>query len=96
MYHLQVVTPEQIIFDDEVIALIAPGKEGDLGVLTNHAPLLASLKSGILNITDKYNKKSYYSISKGFLEVNHNKASIIAETVERIDSVNIGAVLKIS
>lgn len=90
MYHLQVLTPEQVIFDDEVIALIAPGEDGYFGVLTNHAPLLASLKTGVLNITDKYNKKSYYKVSTGFLEVNHNKVSIIVETIERIDPVNIG------
>lgn len=90
MYHLQVVTPEQVVFDDEVMAFIAPGEEGYLGVLTDHAPLLASLKTGILNITDKYNKKSYYKVSAGFLEVNHNKASIIIETIERIDPVNLG------
>lgn len=90
MYHLQVVTPEQIIFDDEVIALIAPGENGYLGVLTDHAPLLSSLKMGILIITDKYKKKSYYKVSAGFLEVNHNKASIIVETIESTAPVDIG------
>jgi len=90
MYHLQVVTPEQVIFDDEVIALIAPGEEGYFGVLTNHAPFLASLKAGTLNITDKKNKKSYYKVSAGFFEVNRNKASIIVTTIERIDAVNLG------
>lgn len=90
MYHLQIVTPERIIFDDEIIALIASGEEGYLGVLTNHAPLLTSLKSGILIITDKHNKKSYYRASAGFLEVNNNKASVIVETIEPTEPVNIG------
>lgn len=90
MYHLQVLTPEQIIFDGEVIALIAPGEQGYLGVLTNHAPLITSLKSGALIITDKDNQKSYYHVSTGFLEVSHNKASIIVETVESIAPVEVG------
>lgn len=90
MYHLQVLTPEQIFFDDDIISLIAPGKQGYLGVLTNHAPLLTSLKTGILIITDKNNKKSYYNISTGFLEVSHNKASIIIESIEPTDPVDIG------
>ena len=63
MYRLQVVTPEQIIFDDEVLALVAPGVDGYLGVLTDHAPLLVSLKVGILIITDNNNKQSYFNIS---------------------------------
>lgn len=82
MYHLQVLTPEEIVFDDEVVALIAPGKQGYLGILTDHAPLITSLKSGLLVITDKNGKKISYNISKGFLEVSQNKASIIIEKLQ--------------
>jgi F-type H+-transporting ATPase subunit epsilon len=90
MYHLQVVTPEQVMFDDEITALIAPGEDGYLGVLTDHAPILVSLKEGTLIITDKHNIKSYYHVSAGFLEVNHNEASILVETIEPIAPVNLG------
>lgn len=90
MYHLQVVTPEQIIFDDEVLALIAPGENGYLGILTDHAPILTSLKAGVLIITDKHNEKSYYQVSTGFLEVNHNRASILVEVIQATDPINIG------
>lgn len=90
MYHLQVVTPEQIIFEDDVNALIAPGADGYLGVLTDHAPILVLLKEGILVITDKNNAKTYYKVSIGFLEVNHNKASIIVETIQSSAPVDLG------
>lgn len=90
MYHLQVITPEQMILDKEILALIAPGKNGYFGVLSNHSPLLASLKSGILIITDKAKIKSYYKISSGFLEVSHNKASILVDTIEPTSFVDIG------
>lgn len=90
MYHLQVLTPEEIIVDEEVIALIAPGEQGYFGVLTNHAPLIISLKPGILIITDKNNQKTYHNVSHGFLEVSHNQASIIIETIEPTAPVDIG------
>lgn len=90
MYHLQVVTPEEVIYDDDVIALIASGEDGYLGILTNHAPILVALKKGILILTDKNKKKLYFNTSKGFLEVNHNKASIILETIEPRAPVDIG------
>lgn len=90
MYQLQIMNPEQMIFDDEIIALIAPGENGYLGVLTGHTPLLVSLREGILIITDKYNKKTYYEISPGFLEVNGNKASILIETIHPTAPVDIG------
>lgn len=90
MYRLQVMTPEETIFNDEVVDLIAPGENGYLGVLTNHAPLLSSLKAGILIITDKSKKQLYYEISTGFLEVHNNKASIIVETIQPTAPVDIG------
>lgn len=90
MYHLQILTPEQVFFDDEIIALIAPGQESYLGILRDHAPLMTPLREGVLIITDKNNKKSYYQVSEGFLEVSHNKASIIVETVQTTAPVDLG------
>lgn len=90
MYHLQVLTPEQVVMDDEVLALIAPGEQGYLGVLTGHAPLITSLKAGVLVITDKTGKKTYYKISTGFLEVSHNKASLLVETIQSTAPIDIG------
>ncbi len=90
MYHLQLITPEEIVFDSQVAAVIAPGEDGYFGVLTNHAPLLASLKKGILIITDVYNKKSYYAVSAGFLEVSHNILSVIVKSAEPTNPIDIG------
>ncbi len=90
MYRLQILTPEEIIFDDDIISLIAPGEQGYLGVLTDHAPIITSLKPGILIITDINNIKSYYNVSRGFLEVNHNNASIIAESISPREPIDIG------
>lgn len=90
MYHLQIVTPEKVFFDGQVKALIAPGEEGYFGILTNHAPMLAALKQGVLIITDEHNKKFYYDISLGFLEVNHNQCSIIIDAITPRAPVDIG------
>lgn len=90
MYHLKVLTPEEIIFDDEVVAIIAPGTLGYLGVLTNHAPLMTTLKTGHLIITDKDKKKHFYEISHGFLEVNHNQVFLLVDSIEKSAPVNMG------
>lgn len=90
MYRLQVATPENMFLDEDVLALIAPGEDGYLGVLSHHAPLLVCLKSGVLIITDTHNKKAYYQISAGFLEVSHNRASLLVETIEPTNPVDIG------
>jgi len=90
MYHLKVLTPEEVIFEGEVSALIAPGSMGYLGVLSNHAPLVTSLKKGFLIITDKNKAKHYYEVSGGFLEVSHNEAFLLADSVQESAPVNIG------
>lgn len=90
MYRLQVITPESMFLDEDVLALIAPGENGYLGVLTDHTPILVLLKSGILIITNTHNKKAYYHISAGFLEVSHNHASVLVETIEPTNPVDIG------
>lgn len=84
-YHLQIFTPEQIFFDGEVLSLTAPGTDGYLGILANHTPIITSLKEGKLSITSTNHEKTYYKVSKGFLEVSHNKASIVVESIQKTD-----------
>lgn len=90
MYQLKVVTPEEVVFDDEVISLIAPGALGYLGILSNHAPLISTLVTGFLIITDKNKDKHYYEVSGGFLEVDHNQAYLLADSIHPTAPVNMG------
>lgn len=90
MYHLQVLTPESVAFDCMVISIIAPGELGYLGVLTDHAPLITTLKPGKLIITDQNNIKRFFTVTGGFLEVNHNEASLLVDAIETTASVNMG------
>jgi F-type H+-transporting ATPase subunit epsilon len=90
MYHLKVLTPEDMVFNDDIIALIAPGSTGYLGILTDHAPLITTLKTGVLTITDKNHTKHFYEISGGFLEVRHNEAYLLVDTIQTTAPVNMG------
>lgn len=82
MYHLQVITPEKIIFDDQVTSLIAPASDGYLGVLTDHAPMISTLREGVFIITRTGKEKYFYTITGGFLEVNHNQAYVLVDGLE--------------
>lgn len=82
MYHLQVLTPESVIYDGQVVSLIAPGEEGYLGVLSNHAPLITSLLGGTLLITKEDRNRIAFKISPGFLKVCRNKAVVVVEAAE--------------
>jgi F-type H+-transporting ATPase subunit epsilon len=82
MYTLTIVTPERVVFEDKVISLVAPGSEGYLGVLTDHAPLITALIPGKLTVKDKEGKEQIFCVSGGFLEVSNNIATVLADAVE--------------
>ena len=79
------VSPEHLIFNEEVGMIIVPGKDGDFGVLPGHSKLMSSLRPGRIMIysEDKNLLKSFF-ISGGFAEVNPEKCIILAESVDDI------------
>jgi F-type H+-transporting ATPase subunit epsilon len=85
--HLEIITPDVAVFNDEVESVIVRALDGDLGILPQHAPLIASLDIWPLSYTKDGSKKLVF-VAGGFLEVNNNKITIVspaAETPEQID-----------
>jgi F-type H+-transporting ATPase subunit epsilon len=91
-YTLDVVTPERIMLSEEVAQTIAPGSEGQLGILANHAPLMSELAPGEILVTLADGRTlSHLVISGGFLEVapNGGHTTILADSAERADEVDV-------
>lgn len=89
MFKLSVVTPEKIFFEQEVRSIVAPGSEGYLGVLSNHAPLITALIPGKLSVIDARGGESNYCLSGGFLEVSKNIAVVLADAIERPEEIDL-------
>lgn len=85
---LEVVTAESQTFSGEVNAVIAPGVEGQLGILPHHAPLMTMLQSGEL-IVKKDGEEFYLVITGGFLEVRPDKVIILADACEHCEEIDI-------
>ncbi|MDC0037481.1 ATP synthase F1 subunit epsilon [Alphaproteobacteria bacterium] len=83
------VSPENLIFNDEVGMIIVPGKDGDIGVLPGHSKLISSLRSGRVMVygENKDLLKSFF-VSGGFTEVNPEKCIVLGETVEEMNSLD--------
>ncbi len=79
-FKLIIVTPEKIIYDGEVSSIVAPGDVGYLGILADHAPIITSLTTGKLELTDPNGTKSTMMISGGFMEVVKNTATILVDS----------------
>ncbi|MEN6460189.1 MAG: F0F1 ATP synthase subunit epsilon [Syntrophomonas sp.] len=88
-FMLEIVTPEQILFKDEVQFLVAPSVEGELGVLKNHAPLISALKIGVLRYKDSRGVQKKMALSGGFVEVVDNVARVLAETAENGEQIDV-------
>jgi F-type H+-transporting ATPase subunit epsilon len=85
---LDIVTAERTVFSDDVDMVIAPGKDGELGILTSHAPLLTILSSGEL-IARKSGQEYLLAISGGFLEVRSDRVIVLADSAERAEEIDI-------
>ena len=89
MFLLSIVTPEKVFYEAEIKSLIVPGTEGYLGVLSNHAPLITALIPGRIEFRDADDNVNIMAVSGGFLEVSHNKATILADAAEKADDIDI-------
>lgn len=84
--HVRVITATDTIFDGEADMVLAPGSEGELGILPRHAPLLTTLAIGELNVRRNGVDEGIF-VGGGFLEVNANIVTVLADDAER--SANI-------
>ena len=86
---LEVVTPQKAVVSEEAQIVVAPGSEGEFGALKGHTTFLTSLKLGTLRYKDVSGKEHFVFISGGFAEVLPDKVTILAESAERVDEIDV-------
>ena len=85
---LDIVTAEREVFSDDVDEVVAPGVEGQLGILPHHAPLMTMLLPGEL-VVRKGGEEFYLAISGGFLEVRPDRIIVLADAAERVEEIDV-------
>jgi F-type H+-transporting ATPase subunit epsilon len=85
---LEIVSAERVVFSDDVDLVVAPGVEGQLGILPHHAPLMTMLLPGELWVKQG-GEEFYLAISGGFLEVRPDRVIILADAAERVEEIDI-------
>jgi F-type H+-transporting ATPase subunit epsilon len=85
--HVEVVTAERELYRGDATMVNAPGSEGQLGILPQHAALLTMLKSGAMRIQLNDAEEPLF-ISGGFLEVNNNVVTVLADTAEYAEEID--------
>lgn len=90
----ELVSPEKLLFAGEVEAVVVPGTEGEFTVLKDHAPLMSTLKPGVVTVNETATKRSRLFVRGGFADVAPTGLTILAEMavpVEDLDAARIDA-----
>src|SRR5215469_1524870 len=85
---LEVVTPQRLVLHEDVKSLEMPGKDGYLGILPGHAPLITELGIGVL--TYRTNGEAHFlTVMQGYAEVLPDRVIVLAEISERSDEIDV-------
>ncbi len=96
-FHFELVSPERLLFTGEVQSVSVPGVEGAFTVLNNHAPVMSTLKPGLIEIDETPTKKVRIFVRGGFADVSDKGLTILAERAipfEELDATRIAAQVK--
>ena len=89
------VSPEKLLFKDEVGMIIVPGKDGDIGVLPGHSKVLSSLRPGrVMVYGEGKNLLKSFFVTGGFVEINPKKCIILAEEINEMSSLDKSVIEK--
>ena len=87
--HFQVITPERVVFKDEIDEATLPTTEGEITVLPHHIPLVTLSKAGMIRLL-KNKKEEYLAVSGGYVEVQPgNRLTILADTADRAEDLDL-------
>jgi F-type H+-transporting ATPase subunit epsilon len=86
--HFELVSPERLLFSGDVAEVDIPGTEGDMGILPGHAPVLSTLRPGVVTVTKEGGAKERIFVRGGFAEVNPQGLTVLAEVAVPVAELN--------
>lgn len=95
--NLSLVSPDHLLFSSKVWMVTIPGEDGDMGILPGHAPVLSTLRSGLISIFDSENlsdPKEHFFVDRGFARIDHTGCTVLAENIVPISELNVSDIEK--
>lgn len=87
-FYAQLLTPNGPLYEGDVTGVQVPGSEGNFEILFNHSPIVSTLGIGKVVIKKEDNTESVYAVSGGFVEMNNNKLTLLAEKAEESSAID--------
>ncbi|BDV35861.1 MULTISPECIES: F0F1 ATP synthase subunit epsilon [Methylocystis] len=89
-FHFELVSPEKLLFSGDVESVVAPGAEGQFTVLKDHAPVMTTLKAGVVTVAGGDGKLEKLFVRGGFADVNASGFTILAELALPLSEIDAG------
>jgi F-type H+-transporting ATPase subunit epsilon len=87
-FKFELVTPERMLLSEDVEQVVVPGTEGEFTVLPGHAPVIAALRPGVIDITLSDARKQRIYVRGGFAEINADHLTILAQRALGVDAMD--------
>jgi F-type H+-transporting ATPase subunit epsilon len=84
----EIVSQDRMVFEGDVDIVVLPGADGEMGVLPHHAPLLTTLKYGIIKVRQKANEQ-IFTVAGGVAEIQPNIVTVLADAAENIEEIDV-------
>ncbi len=87
-FHFELVSPDKVLFNGSAQAVLVPGAEGDFQVLSDHAPVMTSMRPGVVGIDDEQGKHTRVFVRGGFADASKSGLILLAETAIPFEDLN--------
>jgi F-type H+-transporting ATPase subunit epsilon len=91
-FHFELVSPERVLFSGDVESVVVPGAEGDMTILKDHAPLMTTLRPGVVSVADAAGKASKLFVRGGFADINAKGFILLAEQALPLEQLDAAAI----
>ena len=92
--HVNIVSAENEIYSGTVIQVFAPAEMGEVGIMPRHAPMLSTLKPGVVRVISQENEEQTFFVSGGILEIQPHVVTILSDTALRASDIDESAALE--
>jgi F-type H+-transporting ATPase subunit epsilon len=86
--HCEIISQDRIVYQGEADIVVLPGDEGEMGILPHHAPLLTTLKYGVIKVRAR-GQETFYTVAGGIAEVQPDAVIVLADAAENVEEIDI-------
>jgi F-type H+-transporting ATPase subunit epsilon len=87
-FKFELVSPERLLLSEDVLSVVVPGAEGEMTVMAHHAPVMTTLKPGIVTVNAASGKVDRYIVFGGFADIVPEGLTLLAESSSHVDDIS--------